>query len=287
MMPRFSDEWVIDRVLFDYVSGGSCACCGFQYLLPNGSTADLIGAVTDLETDQAAAEVAALQQHPWPVELRDQIWADRVKLRQKLKRKMPTYANFWKEHGDAFQEWCTSTNGATVVSGLLQLPRSEILEVARQQYGVHSAYGVVLCAVLEQVAHFGVTAYPTDARGDDNEINFEKALQFGRMGGFTMNLIDPSSESINEDMLQVWLKRMRSLGGPKLLGRGQSKTGDDDGGDADGPGSSTTVIVGPSFQSDRRIVRLLIAHYWSDTVIKLFLEREAKIEDVREGEGRE
>ena len=39
--------------MFDYVSGGSCACCGFQHLfLPNG-VSDLVDAVSDLDTDQA------------------------------------------------------------------------------------------------------------------------------------------------------------------------------------------------------------------------------------------
>jgi hypothetical protein len=266
-MPRFSDEWVIDRVLFDFVSGGSCACCGFQHFLANG-TADLIGAVTDLETDQAAAEVAALQHHPWPADLRDQVWADRVKLRQKLKLKMPVYAVFWKEHGEVFPEWCEK-NIATV-NRLLQLPRSEILDVVRQHYGIHSAYGVVLCAVLEQVAHFKLTAYPTDARGDDSEVNFETALHFGNMGGFTMNFLDESG-SLKEDVLQIWLERVKSLAGPKLLGRGQSKIhGEDEEGDADGPVATTSA--GPSFQSDRRIIRLLIARYWCDTLLKRFLD---------------
>ena len=58
-MPRYKDEWVIDRVMFDFVSGGSCACCGFQHFLPNG-TADLVDAISDLDTDQANQEKAAL-----------------------------------------------------------------------------------------------------------------------------------------------------------------------------------------------------------------------------------
>lgn len=283
-MPRFSDAWVIDRVLFDYVSGGSCACCGFQHFMPNG-TADLIGAVTDLETDQAASEVAALQHHPWPADLRDQVWADRVKLRQKLKQGMALHAAFWKDHGDAFTEWCT-TNCSTTVTRCLQLPRSEILDIVRQHHGIHSAYGVVLCAVLEQVAHFKLTAYPTDARGDDKaEIQFEQALQFGRMGGFTLNLIDDASGNLKEDVLQVWLERMKSLGGPKLLGRGKSKFADDDeDGDADGPvlAAANNINAGPSFQSDRRILRLLIARYWSDALTKRFLDETQTQETVNE-----
>lgn len=267
-MPRFSDEWVIDRVLFDYVSGGSCACCGFQHFLPNGSTADLIGAVTDLETDQAAAEVAALQHHPWPVELRDQIWADRVKLRQKMKRDMPVYADFWKQHGDGFPDWCR--NHAAIVQRLFQLPRSEILETVRQKYGVHSAFGVVLCAVTEQVANFGLTGLETDARGENGEVEFEEMLQFEKRCGFTVKILDEDG-NLKESALKVWMKRMQSLVGPKLLGR-TTKTVEEGGGDADAAEPVNPVAAASSFASDRRIIRLLIARYWSDILMKRYLD---------------
>jgi hypothetical protein len=284
-MPRFSDEWVIDRVLFDYVAGGSCACCGFQHFLPNG-TADLIGAVTDLETDQAAAEVAALEHHPWPPELRDQVWADRVKVRQKLKKEMPRYAAFWGEDGDAFVEWCQA-NGR-IVSQCLQVPRSEILDIVRDQYGVHSAYGVVLCAVLEQVANFRLTAYSMDARGNDEtdpELQFEKALQFGRLvGGFTLNMWDSETESIKQDVWQVWVERMKSLCGPKLLGRGPSTSNEADG-DADDSVVVTSKKAGPSFQSDRRILRLVIARYWSVSLMKRFQDDSVRRNATDESNG--
>ena len=175
-MPRFSDEWVIDRVLFDYVSGGSCACCGgmSHMFLPNG-TQDWITAMSDLDTDQQQAEVAALERHPWPAELRDQVWADRVRLRQRLKRNTKEYSQFWEQHSDAFCEW--SLRNLDSMRRMIQIPRSEVMEIMREQYKIHSAYGVVLCAVLEQVANFGLTAYPVDARGDE-ETAFEKDLMF-------------------------------------------------------------------------------------------------------------
>ena len=59
-MPRFLDNWVVDRTMFEYVSGGTCACCGFPHLYPNGVTG-LINSISDLETDAAQAEVSALQ----------------------------------------------------------------------------------------------------------------------------------------------------------------------------------------------------------------------------------
>jgi hypothetical protein len=133
-MPRFRDEWVIDRVLFDYLAGGSCACCGFSHMfLPNG-TKDLIHAVSDLETDAAEQEIRALEHHPWPKELRDQIWADRVRFRQKAKMNMKDYQAFWKTHGDAFGTWL---GGQPNLNRLFQMPRSEVMTVIRSsQYNV-------------------------------------------------------------------------------------------------------------------------------------------------------
>lgn len=262
-------------MLFDYVSGGSCACCGFQHFLPGSGTADLIGAVTDLETDQANAEVAALQFHPWPESLRDQVWAERVKLRQKMKREMAAYAQFWKTHGEtnAFPDWCRAN--ANIVQRLLQLPRSEIMEVVQQKYGIHSAFGVVLCTVIEQVANYELTKYKMDARGEDGETGFEQHLQFGRRGGFTLRILDEEG-NLKEEVLQIWMKRMQSLGGPKLLGRGK-KTGDceeeenEEDGDADAAEPDAPAAAS-SFSSDRRIVRLLIARYWGDALMKRYLD---------------
>ena len=48
----------------------SCACCGMMFL--PGGTADLIGACTDLDTDQVEQEKAGLENHPWPQDVRDQ-----------------------------------------------------------------------------------------------------------------------------------------------------------------------------------------------------------------------
>ena len=144
-MPRFRDEWVIDRVMFDYISGGSCACCGFSHLfLPNG-TADLVDAVSDLDTDAANAEKAALASHPWPQDVRDQVWADRVRLRQKLKKDRNRFADFWQQHGTAFGDWVRQPHVTGQLRRWLQMPRSQVMEITQQKYAIHSAFGVVLC----------------------------------------------------------------------------------------------------------------------------------------------
>jgi hypothetical protein len=284
-MPRFSDEWVIDRVLIESVLGGSCNCCGIQMFLPGG-TADLIAAVSDIDTDQVSREVLALQNHPWPVDLRDQVWADRVRLRQYLKKSMNNYKSFWTEHGDGFVEWC-HLQGVKPLARLVQLGRSELLEHVQKECNIHSAYGVVLCAVAEQVAHFEVTQYPPDARGVV-EAEFEQVLTFDRRGGFTLPLRQKKdTESVNEEVLQTWFRQMQSLGGPKLLERGsRSRTEDDDDdndgeeGDADGP-AAASASAGSSFQSDRRLLRLLIARYWADIFQKRYIaDQEEKKEET-------
>jgi len=143
-----------------------------------------------------------------------------------------------------------------------------------QKFHMHAAFGTVLCAVTEQVAHFKVTNYPFDGRGTD-EINFEKMLVFDRRGGFTLR--DASDET-----REKWLLRHKSLGGPKLLERNAKKSADydsdnedDDGKEKEEENNGVDPDV-PSFRSDRRIIRLLIARCFADALQEAFLKDEAK-----------
>lgn len=140
------------------------------------------------------------------------------------------------------------------------------MERMQKRYNIHSAYAVVLTAVLEQVAGFDLTQYPPDGRGTV-ELDFEKALVYDRRAGFTLRIVD-SNGKIDDTVWSVWLARVHSLAGPKLLERGTSSNNraDDTDGDPDGPVAS----VGPSFASDRRIIRMMIARYWADLLIDRF-----------------
>jgi hypothetical protein len=269
-MPRFSDEWVVDRTLFDFVNGGSCACCGMANFFPDGVNG-MINAISDLETDAADSEIKALQNCPWPPDMREQVWGDRIRLRHKLKKEIPLYREFWKQHGADFSDWCRSLPPSTLKK-VLQMPRSEVTDRVHSKYNIHSAFAVVLTAVVEQVAHFDATKYPPDARGTE-EIEFEKLVSWDRRGGFTMKVCNAKGELV-PDVLQSWLNRMESLGGPKLLDRGVSKsqTDDEDEGGADDAQEREAGKSGPSFRADRRIVRLLIARYWADALIKKYTE---------------
>ena len=87
-MPRFTDEWVVTKSLFEYTVGGSCSCCSFPTLFDPNGLKGLISAVSDLETDAADAEFKSAQSSPWPPEMRDSVWADRVKVRFKMKKEI-------------------------------------------------------------------------------------------------------------------------------------------------------------------------------------------------------
>jgi hypothetical protein len=137
------------------------------------------------------------------------------------------------------------------------------------------------------VAHFEMTKYPPDGRGDA-EIGFEEILAFDRRGGFTIK--DDTDETRTK-----WLARHRALGGPKLLERnnnakkksknhgadedggdgndGSGDDDDDDDGGIDEPQTTPAQVQSnvPSFRSDRRIVRLLIAQCFADALQQAFV----------------
>jgi len=283
-MPRFNDRWVVDKTMFEFAMGGSCACCGLASFLPNG-TAGVINAMSDLETDAANNEIAALDNSPWPTDMRNQVWADRLRLRLLLKKEMKQIDEFNAEHFKKFKYWCYSQSPRRLRK-ILQLPRSSITETLGSQYNIHSehAFAIVLCAVVEQVANFSKTEYKMDGRGvDSGEVEFEENLLFDRRGGFTMDIVHEDDGSLNEAVLEVLLKRFQSLGGPKLLDRNPRTTvhtGDNEGGGDDNVNDDDDEEKNedgykkkpePSFRLDRRIARLLISRIWYDQLKKIYL----------------
>ncbi len=230
--------------------------------------------MSEFETDAANAEVNALAALPWPSDMKDQVWMERVRLRQFCKKHMGHYRDFWTEHDEDYQEWFRNMPSSKL-RRLFQLPRSEIVErLKTQKYHMHAAFGTVLCAVTEQVANFPITGYPTDGRGSD-EVGFEMILTFDRRGGFTLKDMD------SDQTKQLWLNRQKSLGGPKLLERNSKKQRhDDDGGNGSDDESGeeeeapppTWSPPTPSFRSDRRIIRLLIARHFADVLERAYLK---------------
>ena len=288
-MPRFTDNWVVDKSMFDYVQGGSCACCGFPHLFAPGGLEGLIHAMSDLETDAATKEINAAKTSPWPPDMRDQIWSDRLLLRYKMKKEMARYRALLEgvvKDAAAAQNAASNGDGAGIVETdsenenrkinikdaipilhnfcthiltpyqlrqIFQLPRSELTDILKSKYKMCSAYAVVFCSVVEQVANFKVTGYDVDARcGSSKSINndevdnaeelFENDLRFEKVGpGFCLNIVtgvrgsftnsgskynndndvfnNSNAERVNEEVLLRFLRRMVSLAGPTLLAR--------------------------------------------------------------------
>mmetsp|Transcript_28228 Transcript_28228/g.60152 ORF Transcript_28228/g.60152 Transcript_28228/m.60152 type:complete len:319 (-) Transcript_28228:12-968(-) len=305
-MPRFADNWVLDKCMFDYVQGGSCACCGFPHLFAPGGLEGMINAMSDLETDTATNEINAAKASPWPPDMRDQIWSDRLLLRFRMKKDMKVYRAFLegvvkgddmdKEEVDVkdsiapLHQFCINDLSPTQLRQIFQLPRSELTEVLKSKYKICSAYAVVFCTVAEQLANFKVTGYGVDARsssGDDNsEEIFEKELKFEKIGpGFCLNIatnhgVGGSHDwKVNDEVLLKFLQRMVSLAGPTLLARAAKTSHDNDGSDSDKDGSETSEKNDsniPSFRSDRRVIRLMIARYWADRLMEKYNEVQKK-----------
>lgn len=274
----------------------------------------MVNSMSDLETDAAANEINAAKSSPWPPEMRDQIWGDRLLLRFKMKKEMKVYRAFLEGvvKGDAdngetdsgeinindaigvLQKFCINELSPRQVRGIFQLPRSELTEVLKSKYKICSAYAVVFCTVAEQVANFKVTRYPVDARspGDDNsEEIFENELKFEKVGpGFCLKIAtnhgagsNNDDWKVNDEVLRMFLQRVVSLAGPTLLARAAKISHDDD--DDDGNGGSDGEADGASetnesntasFRSDRRVVRLMIARYWADRLIEKYNEVQKK-----------
>jgi hypothetical protein len=271
-MPRFCDDWVVDKTMFDFAMGGSCGCCGSKDLF-NSDLKSLIDQCTDLETDAASAELSAAERSPWPPDMRNEVWAGRVKLRLRMKREKKTYREFFEQNAVTdVEDFMINDLGADILRKIFQLPRSVISDTLKEQYAIpkHSAYGALMITVCEQVAHFDVTKYDPDGHGEE-ELNFEDLFSFDRRGGFVIKV----NEEDLERAAKVFVSRMVTLGGPALLSR-RRKGGDthpdgadnDEGdtGDAD-DGDEVPANQGPSFRSDRRMMRLLIARHWADQII--------------------
>jgi hypothetical protein len=184
------------------------------------------------------------------------------------------------------------------------MPRTEVMEKVRSHYGIHSALGIVICAVVEQVANFEITKYPPDGRSEA-ELAFEVMLRYDRRGGFVMPIAIRNAETrkfdqMNDEALDVLVETIESLGGPTLLHRAPKKRrsidDDSDGDDDDEEGGADDAAedgdeapipgqTGPSFRSDRRIVRLLIARYWANQIMHKYEAIRKKEEEEKKKDG--
>ena len=186
-------------------------------------------------------------------------------------------------------QFCKNELSAKQLRGIFQLPRSELTEELKSKYKICSAYAIVFCGVVEQVANFKLTGYGVDARcgseDDRAEEIFENELQFKKVGpGFCLNITTNNGDDeweVNDDVLLKFLQRVVSLAGPMLLARAAKTSHDNnDGGSGsdnnESDGGEEKNATTPSFRSDRRVVRLLIARYWADRLIEKYRDAQKK-----------
>ena len=77
--------------------------------------------------------------------------------------------------------------------------------------------------------------------------------------------------------------RHKALGGPKLLDRKERSSIEDEEEEGESEEEKKETASKPSFRSDRRIVRLLIARHFADTLQRIYL-KEQKAEQKTEVE---
>mmetsp|Transcript_3106 Transcript_3106/g.9244 ORF Transcript_3106/g.9244 Transcript_3106/m.9244 type:complete len:312 (-) Transcript_3106:198-1133(-) len=275
MFGRFLDSWVVDRVMFEYVSQGGCNCCGFTH--GGMDMMDFMALCSDVETDDGRTE----KKSPWPQFMQDEVWADRVKLRRMLKDTMSKYRELHEMHGPDFVQWWMELEPRER-KRCFQMPKEELRVMFNTIYDFKSAYQVVLCSVLEQVENFPQTGYKADG-GSDCEIFLEEHLVATR-GAWTVK-----EEYYNtDDGCDMFFGMLMQLGGDHLLPKRSTELrregnkakrrveadGDDieDGGgrEVDDPDESEKKDPqggsSQSFRGDRRLVRILIFRYFADMV---------------------
>ncbi|GMI48030.1 hypothetical protein TrCOL_g4805 [Triparma columacea] len=294
-MGRFTDDWVVDRSMFEYVNQGSCTCCGISHAGMN--MMEFMQACSDLETDDGKKEV----QSPWPVFMKNEIWSDRVKIRNMMKKEMARFAEDLEEHGEGMVEHLYNIP-ANSLTRLFQLPRDELSEIIQEKYDVRGAFLVVFCAVVEQVANFPVTGYSNDGRGEE-ELDFEEALTYNKRCGFTLNFEE------HLDATGAFASFLKRFGGPKLMPRSSKSKGaaaamvseekeddkesagdekEDDNEEEEEEEEEKEVVGqrGQSFRADRRLARLIIGRYWFDRLLQSY-KKELKNKDLEESKAEE
>jgi hypothetical protein len=303
---QFTDDWAAEKVLFQYVNGGNCSCCGVSISAKMG---ELYEQCSDLSENPTQLDE---EESPWPTFLLSEVWEDKVKIRQRLKAESVRYAAFWREHRAAF---CAFWRALPLSSkrALFALPQEQLHAMIAEESDFKEAYRVLMLTLCEQLRNFAATLYVGDGVSD-SEVEFEAAL-FVKRGKTTflmrdeyLSLREPhvrdddddddvSGNGVGGDKDDVgagFLTRFAELCGPKLLQRRQRKDDDDDddvgdekgaggggdggnGGDSKGVDEDAPVTkkkggLGAAllFKSDRRLLRVMIYRFYAANVMRKF-----------------
>lgn len=286
-MPRFTDTWVLNNTMYIYLQGGgACFCCPpqlFSAFSPDKEPVEaLIRSLEDLNERDKERELRALKDVPWDDDMKGQVWGDRGLLRWKMKKEMAGYQAFLERLGAGDDvQFSSSENQNTVVNRLgnfcrdimtprqlhdiFQISRQDVIDILQTKYKICSFATVVFCAVAEQLEHFDATGLGIDAPNDASascrsEADFENDIQFDQKRGFCIDVAtirggDDDDYTINNLVLEHFLRRMVTLAGPTLLTYSNKNNN-----------SSSE----PSFHSDRRMIRLIIVKYWAEKIIERY-----------------
>ncbi|CAM9498650.1 unnamed protein product [Ectocarpus sp. 12 AP-2014] len=279
---RFTDAWVVDRTLFEHLSGGACSCCG----LSHHNLAAFMQDCSDIETDDGRKE----RKSPWPPAMSDEVWTARVKLRAAMKGEMPRYHEFWGKHAQIFSEWWTRLP-AEEKRRTLSMPVDEVPVTFQGKYDLRGAYFVVINAVNDQLRNFQKTGIKGDGR-TAAELSFEEGLKVHRgayLGG----------AFVKDTQADRFYDMCRQVGGPRLLpskprdygtatpSKQESSTSsaeDSTNERVDFAEIGSAETEGQSFRADRRLIRLVVFRYMFDKAIRKFQADTRKEEKVGTGQ---
>lgn len=271
-MPRFTDEWVINKLLFEYTTNFSCLCCVPipNNFLPDG-VSGLITSISDLESDVAHIEIH--DDSLFPPELKEAIWGDRLRVRYHMKKDIATYSAFYNETLNCdvskLVQFCIGL-GPEQLAGIFQITKEQVKEIIRKKYKISPSYCSIISAVLEQVANYDMTNYEMDSRCPEEEL-FESILRYNEKNQFVIKIVKRNDENdfqsqIDDIVLDKFVTAVcKWLIGPKLLQKGPSLEGNID-------IKRACKKHGLRFRGDRRLVRLVIARYWTDCIIEKYKE---------------
>jgi hypothetical protein len=231
----------------------------------------LISSISDLEADVARMEMN--EDSLFPPEIKEAIWSDRVRVRFRMKKDIATYSTFYNETLNSdiskLKQFCLEL-GPERLKEIFQMTKEQVKDITSNKYKISPSYCSIISAVLEQVANYHMTNYEMDSRCKEEEL-FERILCYDKTNQFMLHILKVNNDNeyhpqIDEIVLDKFMSVISMwLTGPKLLRKGPSLESNVD-------IKRACKKHGLRFRSDRRLVRLIIARYWTDCIMDQYKE---------------
>ena len=175
---RYADAWVVDASMYAHFKSG-CICAaaasvedekdGIRPKLPVAVAAS-IKLCRDLPQSQAMAEAEST---PWPPEVREEVWRDRVifrRLLRNIRSKIVTASSGTKK---LMQKLLCDPSALSGLSGHHVIAGSHIKSFLEENFP--GFYGTVLLKLLQQIAVFSLTGMSCDGTSEA-EHAFERCI---------------------------------------------------------------------------------------------------------------